>query len=91
MSDQSNMNDRLKALINCLSSTQENEADCMEFDTEVDCLAEMIAAGAPASVIKPKIAAHIEHSPDCREEFDALVAILKAERDGELVDQDTPL
>jgi hypothetical protein len=88
MSDQSNMNDRLKALINCLSSTQEDEADCMEFDGEVDCLAEMLAAGAPASVIKPRIAAHIEHSADCREEFDALVAILKAERDGELVDKD---
>ena len=62
MSDQRNMDDRLKALINCLSSTQEDEADCLEFDKEVDCLAEMIAAGAPASIIKPRIASHIEHS-----------------------------
>lgn len=88
MSDQRNMDDRLKALINCLSSTQEDEADCMEFDKEVDCLAEMLAAGAPTSIIKPRIASHVEHSSDCREEFDALVAILKAEFAGELIDED---
>ncbi len=77
--------DQLKALIDCLASTQDEEADCMEFDLEADCLAEWLAAGAPPeSVIKPAIKAHLQHSPDCNEEFEALIAILKAENAGEL-------
>lgn len=79
------INERLKALIDCLASTQDDEADCMEFDIEVDCLAEWLASGAaPASIVKPRIQAHLEHSRDCKEEFDALVAILKAAEAGDL-------
>lgn len=79
------VNERLKALLDCLSSTEEDEADCSEFDLEIDCLAEWLASGAaPASVIKPRIQAHLEHSADCKEEFDALVSILKAAESGEL-------
>ncbi|NDJ85648.1 MAG: hypothetical protein GYB66_07160 [Chloroflexi bacterium] len=82
MSDKYNR--QIKALIDCLSATQEDEADCVEFDREMDCLAEWIASGAPASVIKPAIDVHLQQSPDCNEEFQALVAVLKAEQSGEL-------
>ncbi len=80
----SNVQQRVQALINCLAATQDDEADCIEFDQEADCLAEWIVAGAPPSVIKPRIEAHLQHSSDCSEEFDALIAILKAEQKGEL-------
>lgn len=83
-----NINERLKALIDCLASTQDDEADCIEFDVEADCLAEWLASGAaPTSVIKPRIQAHLDHSRDCKEEFEALIAILKAAQTGELDSQ----
>lgn len=85
MAEEKRQEDRLKALIQCLQNTQEVEADCAQFDREMDCLAEWIAAGAdPETVIKPAIETHLKNSTDCREEFDSLVSILKAERDGEL-------
>lgn len=84
MPPEPNVQQHLQALINCLADTREDEADCVEFDQEADCLAEWIAAGAPPSVIKPRIEAHLQHSPDCNEEFNALIAVLKAEQQGEL-------
>lgn len=79
--------DRLKALMDCLSKTKDDEADCTEFDREVECLAEWLASGgASESRMKPAVEAHLQHSQDCREEFEALVTILKAELKGELGD-----
>jgi hypothetical protein len=31
--------------------------------------------------VQPRIAAHLDRCPDCKEEFDALVAIVRAERE----------
>lgn len=83
MAENKRPEDRLKALIQCLQNTKEDEADCVQFDREMDCLAEWIAEGAdPETVIKPAIESHLQNSPDCREEFKSLVSILAAERDG---------
>lgn len=77
--------ERVKSLLDCLSTTLDNEADCEQFNTEMDCLAEMIADGkARGDVLSPEIEAHIKHSNDCQEEFEALIAILRAEEAGEL-------
>lgn len=77
--------ERMQSLINCLEQTLDSEADCMEFDSEMDCIAEALAIGrSAADVITPKIEAHLLHSNDCQDEFNALIAILKAEEAGEL-------
>jgi hypothetical protein len=77
--------ERVKSLLNCLATTLDNEADCEQFNKEMDCLAEMIADGkARGEVLSPEMEAHIKHSNDCREEFEALIAILRAEEAGEL-------
>lgn len=77
--------DRIKSLMDCLSTTQDNEADCSQFDAQMDCLAELLAEGkASGEVLTPEIEAHLRHSVDCREEFEALIAILKAEAAGEI-------
>ncbi|MCI0712273.1 MAG: hypothetical protein L0154_19115 [Chloroflexi bacterium] len=77
--------EQIKSLLDCLSTTLDNEADCEQFNMEMDCLAEMIAAGkARGDVLSPEMEAHIKHSNDCREEFEALIAILRAEEAGEL-------
>lgn len=77
--------EQIKSLLNCLSTTLDDEADCEQFNMEMDCLAEMIAAGkVRGDVLSPEMEAHIKHSNDCREEFEALIAILRAEEAGEL-------
>lgn len=77
--------DEVQSLIDCLATTREDEMDCLEFNRRMDCLAEMLAEGKSAEeVLTPEIEAHLRHSADCREEFDALLAILKAEESGEL-------
>jgi hypothetical protein len=89
MAEDKRQENRLKALIQCLQNTQEDEADCAEFDREMDCLAEWVASGAdPETVIKPAIESHLQNSSDCREEFETLVSILQAERDGKLDHQE---
>jgi hypothetical protein len=76
---------RLQSLINCLSKTLESEADCAEFDAQMDCLAEFLAQGVlPLEDIPANIQAHLQQSRDCKEEFEALIAILKAEESGDL-------
>lgn len=77
--------ERVKSLMNCLEKTLDNEADCREFDAQMDCIAEALANGRTAAeVITPEFEAHLMHSYDCQEEFNALLAILKAEEAGEL-------
>jgi hypothetical protein len=77
----------MKALLKCLSETRDVEADCIEFGSQVDCLAEIIASGSPEAVITPEIQAHLIHSCDCREEFEALITVLKADMAGELSEE----
>jgi hypothetical protein len=79
-------NERIRALLECLSNTASEEADCQEFDRQVDCLAELLAAGGPLDQISPEIQAHLKNSRDCREEFEALIFVLKAELEGKLSD-----
>lgn len=74
----------MKALLDCLCKTKDVEADCSEFDGRAECLAEMLASGVDATEIGPALEAHLQHSCDCREEFEALVSILKAEQCGDL-------
>jgi hypothetical protein len=82
---------KIQSLLDCLRHTTENEADCAEFDRKVECLAELLASVNPADLppdaIPPEIQAHMRQSTDCCEEFDALVAILKAEQSGALQDE----
>jgi hypothetical protein len=84
MTTDKNVEDRIQKLLDCLNDTQEDEADCIDFDLQAHCLAESLARGYPASVIPPDIKAHLQHSNDCREELEALVAIIEAELAGEL-------
>lgn len=59
--------------------------ECVSMDCTDDCekiaaLAERVAAGESLYEIAPDFDQFVLHWTDCREEFDALVAILKAER-----------
>jgi hypothetical protein len=58
--------------------------DCREACEQLSRLAELVANGADLSSILPQLEEHMAYWTDCREEFMALVAILKAEREGKM-------
>ena len=51
---------------------------------QLECLAEKVAAGASLRDLLPEVEAHLRCCSDCREEWQALLCILRAERDGSL-------
>jgi hypothetical protein len=61
--------------------------DCNDGCEKISHLAEMVANGAKLEDVLPELEKHMAYWKDCREEFDALVAILKAEQCG-LCDDD---
>ena len=65
-------------------SHQDDEMDCESCSCQLECLAEKVAGGASLSDPLPEVEAHIRCCPDCREEWQALLCIVRAERDGSL-------
>lgn len=56
--------------------------DCNDYCEELAQLAERVAAGESLETLLPDLQKHMQYWTDCREEFDALVAVLKAEKGG---------
>jgi hypothetical protein len=73
--------DRFQKLVDCLCDKREGGCDCGVAYKEFECLAEKVVSGADMHDVLPRIAAHLDRCPDCKEEFDALVAIIRAERE----------
>lgn len=58
--------------------------DCNDYCEQLAQLAEQVASGANLEDLLPALETHMRHWTDCREEFDALVAVLRAEQLGAL-------
>jgi hypothetical protein len=58
--------------------------DCKDGCEQLARLAERAAAGEKVGDLLPELEEHMEYWKDCREEFDALVEIIKAEQEGDL-------
>ncbi len=75
--------DRLQALLDFVLNCPENEQieamDCNEHCESLAALAERVAAGASLEDVLPELEYHMRYWHDCREEFEALVAVLKME------------
>jgi len=71
---------RINKLIDCLHHSNEGGCDCETAYIEFECLAEQAAQGFDIHDILPQVATHLDRCPDCREEFEALVAIVRADR-----------
>jgi hypothetical protein len=70
-------------LIECISHVhQEGAIDCASCDAQFHCWAEMAARGEDLRVILPEVVDHLEICPECREEFEAILCILRAEQAG---------
>lgn len=78
------LHDRKERLLDFIMN-QPLHDDCVSMDCTDDCeqisrLAERVAAGERLEDIAPDFEQFVGHWSDCREEFQALVAILRAER-----------
>lgn len=65
-------------LIEMVEKTQEIEFSCEDVYRLLDQYTEMMYRGENVDQLMPLVEHHIEICPDCREEFEALLHILKA-------------
>jgi len=91
--NEENVNDMLSFIFQASGDCSQEDYDCDEQIIAMDCndyceqlaqIAEEVAAGASVDDIMPRFQHHLRYWKDCREEFEALVAIVKAESNGEL-------
>ena len=76
--------EHMRRLLDCLASVhRDGGIDCGAAASHFTSLGEQALAGADIHRLLPEAAAHIAHCPDCREEYDALLAVLRAEQANE--------
>jgi hypothetical protein len=73
---------RLVNLAQRILTLHEAEIDCECCCEHLECLADLITVGGEAQDILPAVQMHIDCCADCREEFEALLVILRAEQAG---------
>lgn len=92
MTDKANIYDNLNKLLDFVSHAPEHEAimamDCNDHCEQMSALAEKVADGASLDDVLPELKEHMRYWNDCREEFIALVNVLKAEMCGDLPEID---
>lgn len=75
--------DVLRMLVAKVLATRPDEMSCGDCDARLDRFAEMTLRGRDASEALPLVEEHLRECPDCREEFEALMGVLRAaEREG---------
>jgi hypothetical protein len=67
-----------RAILSGLDQTREVEYSCEEVFALLDEYAEMVANGQDASGLMPLVKLHLEICPDCAEEYQALLRILRS-------------
>ena len=70
--------DRLKQMVREIITTRPDEIGCDECFEQLDRFVEMTLAGKNAAEAMPLVQDHLERCDDCREEFEALLAALRA-------------
>lgn len=83
MTDQQRIIQNLQTILDFAANAPENHEiiamDCNDHCENMACLAERVAQGAPIEDILPDLERYLQYWRDCREEFMALVSVLKAE------------
>ena len=70
--------DTLKRMVHSVLSARPDEIGCDECFEQLDRFVEMTLAGKNAAEAMPLVQDHLERCDDCREEFEALLAVLRA-------------
>ncbi|MBE2267467.1 MAG: hypothetical protein IAE80_04500 [Anaerolinea sp.] len=77
------MDEKLRRLIDCIFDAHLDAIiDCETCGSQFYCLAEMVAGGADPVQLLPAVEDHLACCPDCREEYEAILAIIRAENQG---------
>jgi hypothetical protein len=71
----------IQQIIRMIAATRPDEIGCDECFEQLDRFAEWVLAGKDAAEAMPLVQEHLEHCHDCREEFEALLAALRATTD----------
>lgn len=71
--------DQLAQLVSMVATTRPDEIGCSACYEQLDRFADLHLAGKNASEAMPLVQDHLDRCGDCREEFEALLAALKAE------------
>jgi hypothetical protein len=69
---------RIKAMINMVDATTDVEIACEEVYRLLDEYADMMLRGEDPGRLLPQVKHHLELCMDCREEFEMLLAALRA-------------
>lgn len=86
MKDQSSVNDNLRKLLDCIFEEHRmSDMDCETCGSQFTCLVEMVARGANLHELMPAVEAHLACCPECNEEYQALLCIIRAEMNGTLI------
>ena len=70
--------DTLRGIVHSIFTTEEHELTCDECFEQLDTFAELVLVGKPIPEALKLVEAHLERCHDCREEFEALMAALRA-------------
>ncbi len=74
--------DKLKTMVRGVTRTREIEYSCDDTYRLLDEFAEAVVQGKDAVKMMPLVQQHLEMCPDCREEFEALLRVLKVKPAG---------
>ncbi len=69
---------KLKGLVRGIMTARPDEIGCEECFEELDRFVEMELAGKDAAEAMPLVQDHLERCRECKEEFEALLAALRA-------------
>lgn len=69
--------DATTMLLSQLADTREVELSCDDVLAVLDQFAESALRGEDAAALMPLVQHHLDHCPDCHEEFEALLRVLK--------------
>jgi len=70
--------DMLRGMVQEILSTRPDEVGCAECFEQLDRFVEMVLAGKNAAEAMPLVQDHLDRCADCRQEFEALLAALRA-------------
>ena len=73
--------DPMAGLLNMLAKTEAHEIACDDVFKILAEFAEMNQRGEDVAVMMPLVKKHLELCPDCREEYEILMDVLKVEQE----------
>jgi hypothetical protein len=74
--------EKLKTMVRGVARTQEIEYSCDDAYRLLDEFTEAVVQGKNVARLMPLVQQHLDLCPDCREEFEALLRVVRAAQTG---------